>query len=237
MMSDESDYALGGIVTTQTSTGPATRRAGPPPDLPGPPARRLRRPGVRDPRLLVGVVLVAASAALGSWAVGRAGRTVPVYAVASTLVPGDPVAAADLLVRDVRIDDPGPYLLADADLPADLVVLRPVGAGELLPRAAVGPAGDQEWRPIALTPRAALPSTVGPGSLVDLWLVPEDEGDPSELAAALVVAEVDRPTGAFAATTVPTLHVLVPQDLLPEVLAGLAGPGTVEVVAVPGGTA
>ena len=217
-----------------------TGRAGTAGDLPGPEARRLRRPGLRDPRLLTGIVLVALSAALGSWAVARAGRTVPVYATAVTLVAGDQVPADALLVRQVRLEDPGPYLLVEDGPPADLVVLRTVGAGELVPRDAVGTAADQEWRPVAITPRAALPTTVGPGSLVDLWLVPDPKetvGEPVELAAGLVVAEAVRPTGAFAATDAPTLHVLVPRTLLPTVLTALAGPGSVEVVAVPGGGA
>src|SRR3954452_20167145 len=57
-------------------------------DLPAPVAARLRRPGWRDPRLLVGVVMVAASVALGSWAVQSAQTTVPVYVARDALVPG-----------------------------------------------------------------------------------------------------------------------------------------------------
>lgn len=214
-----------------------TGRAGTAPDIPGPEARRLRRPGLRDPRLLTGVVIVALSAALGSWVVARAGQTVPVYAAATTLVAGDEVPADALLVRHVRLEDPAPYLLVEDGPPQDLVVLRTVGAGELVPRAAVGTAADQEWRPVAITPGTALPAAVGPGSLVDLWLVPDPDDSgaaPVELAAGLVVAEAVRPAGAFAASDAPTLHVLVPRPLLPTVLTALAGPGSVEVVAVPG---
>lgn len=227
----------GGTAMTGTTSGATGSTAAPPPtpDLPGPPARRLRRPGLKDPRLLVGVVLVAASAALGSWAVARAGQTVPVYVTAATLVPGDRLGPGDLLVRHVQLDDLTAYLPADVPPAEDLVVLRTVGAGEIVPRAAVGPAADQEWRPVALTPRATLPAAVGPGSLVDLWLVPDDGSTPRELAAGLVVSEIDRPTGAFAAGSV-TLHVLVPRPLLADVLTALAGSGSVEVVAVPGGS-
>lgn len=212
-------------------------RAAPTPEFPGPEARRIRRPGWRDPRLLTGVVMIALSTALGSWAVARAGHTVPVYAAASTLVAGDELPVDTLLVRHVRLEDPAPYLLVEDGPPPELVVLRTVGAGELVPRSAVGDSADQEWRPVAITPGTALPTTVGPGSLVDLWLVPDPDdaaAAPTELAAGLVVAEAVRPTGAFAASEAPTLHVLVPRALLPTVLTALAGPGSVEVVAVPG---
>ncbi|MBN9374777.1 MAG: hypothetical protein J0I40_05175, partial [Cellulomonas sp.] len=53
-------------------------------DLPAPVAQRLRRPGWRDPRLLTGLALVAASVALGSWALRAAERTVPVFVVRET---------------------------------------------------------------------------------------------------------------------------------------------------------
>ncbi|WP_418605469.1 hypothetical protein [Georgenia sp. SUBG003] len=52
-----------------------------------PQARRMRRPTWRDPRLGVGVVLVAASVALGTWAVRDAAATVEVYAARDALTP------------------------------------------------------------------------------------------------------------------------------------------------------
>ena len=58
---------------------------------------------------------------------------------------GDTVTADDLVVRRVRFDDRADldhYFRADAALPADLQLRRGVGAGELLPAHAVGPAGD-----------------------------------------------------------------------------------------------
>ena len=46
-------------------------------DLPVPTAARLKRPGWRDARLVVGVVLVLASVVLGSWVVARLDDRVP----------------------------------------------------------------------------------------------------------------------------------------------------------------
>ncbi|HWS59032.1 MAG TPA: hypothetical protein VN257_10865 [Actinotalea sp.] len=208
-----------------------------------PAAVRLRRPGWRDPRLLLGLVLVASSVALGSWLVGSAGRTVPVYAAADPLVAGDPVDPARLAVREVRIaDTDGVYLRADEALPPDLVVVRTVGSGELVPLAATATRSELDVRPVAITPRQALSRAVVPGASVDLWFVPTpDQGsdsaaEPRQLAAALAVAEVAEPTGAFAVGSGQTVHVLVPVTDLPAVLAALAADGTVEVVPVPGGS-
>jgi len=212
-------------------------------DLPAERAARLRRPGWRDPRLLVGLALVAASVALGSWVVRTAQDTVAVYVVRQTTVPGDRLVSSDLSVAHVRLGEVGldGYLPADEPLPDEAVALRVVEAGELLPRSAVGSAADLALRPVAVPVRGVPSEAVRPGALVDLWFtaasgIGDDATapDPAQLAAGLTVAEVARPQGALASTGTTTVQVLVPVDDLPDVLAALAADGTVDVVAVPG---
>lgn len=206
----------------------------------GPSALRLRRPGLRDPRLLLGLALVAVAVLTSTSLVARAGHTVPVYVVTRDLVRGDVVDASVLAVRDVRLPGDGEaYLRADAELPAGLVVIREVGAGELLPRAAVAESAQLSVRPVAVTPTTVLPTGVAAGSLVDLWLVPDGGADasgdgPRELATGLTVAEVSQPAGGFQIGSGVTVHVLVPVDDLAGVLAALAGDGSVEIVPVAG---
>ena len=89
--------------------------------LPAPMAPRLRRPTWRDPRLAFGVLLVAGSVALGTWAVADAGRTVAVYAAATTLTPGDAISPQDLVAVDVRLEDVDLYYPVVADPPQGLV--------------------------------------------------------------------------------------------------------------------
>ncbi|WP_315097579.1 SAF domain-containing protein [uncultured Cellulomonas sp.] len=211
-------------------------------DLPTPVAGRLRRPGWRDPRLLAGLAMVAASVLLGSWAVRTAQATVPVYVTRAAMVPGDRITAEDLAVVDVRLGTVNldHYLRADAPLAADEVVVRAVGRGELVPASAVGSAEDLDLRPVSVTLERAPSGDVVPGALVDLWFTPpapDDDGattDPRELAAGLTVAEVTTSSGAFSASGGGAVHVLVPSALLPDVLTALAADGTVDVVPVLG---
>ncbi|HEY3436154.1 MAG TPA: hypothetical protein VGK35_00585 [Actinotalea sp.] len=211
---------------------------------PSPPALRLRRPGWRDPRLLVGVLLVAASVSLGSWLMTAAGHTTQVYAADGPLVPGEVVDPAHLVVQDVRLPGTaGAYLTPD-DLAEDLVAVRTVGDGELVPVSALARADAVGVRPVAVTPDGALSSGVVEGSLVDLWFVadPVDQGgratagDPAPrlLSSGLTVAEVVEPDGAFSVGSRATVQVLVPTTDLPGVLQALADDGSVQVVAVPG---
>lgn len=204
-----------------------------------PPAVRLRRPGWRDPRLLGGLVLVALSVALGAFAVGAAGRTVPVLATTSALVPGDVVDLDALVVREVRLAEAADlYLRADRPAERDLVAVRTVGPGEIVPLAAIAPATALDVRSVPVTTRAELSEQVVPGASVDLWFVPDATGDapgePRPLATGLTVAEVSEPGGAFSVNGATTVHVLIAADLLPEVLGALAGDGSVEVVPVAG---
>ena len=211
------------------------------PGAPGPAAVRWHRPGWRDPRLLVGLVLVAASVALGAWAVGTAGRTVSVLAAGEPLEVGEALGDRQLVVREVRLADAGElYLAAGTDLSDDLVVTRPVGVGELVPAGAVTAARDLGLREVAVDAPGPLASTVVEGALVDLWFVPDASTErpvpvPEELATGLEVAEVSLPAGALAVGTGATVHVRVPVAALPAVLAALATDGSIQVVSVPTG--
>ena len=207
-----------------------------------PPAARLRRPGWRDPRLLAGLVLVAGSVALGSGLVAAAADSVPVYVAVEPLVTGDALDPAVLAVREVRLAESlAQYLRADRDLPDHPVVVRTVGAGELVPVSAVASSPDTGVRPVAISPSGPLPSGVVKGSTVDLWFVPERgqgteaSGAPSQLAVRLTVSEVSAASGGgFSVGSSSTVHVLVPARDLAGVLAARAAAGSVEVVHVPG---
>lgn len=216
-------------------------------ELPSPVAARLRRPSWRDPRLLAGIALVAGSVALGSWVVSSAQPTMPVYVARGALTPGEPLGPDTVMVQQVRLPaaEAERYVVADGPLDRDLVALRVVGDGELVPRSAVGDAADLDVRPVAVVVADAQPQGLDAGSQVDLWFVPpadtadtDDRGDdaaaPRPLAEALTVAEVDRPEGGFTVGAATTVHVLVPSQDLADVLAATTSDGTVSLVLVPG---
>lgn len=211
-------------------------------DLPAPVASRLRRPGWRDPRLLAGIAMVAASVLLGSWVVRTAQATVPVYVARAALVPGDRLDASTLAVVDVRLGTVGAhrYLSADEPLP-DAVVVRVVGRGELVPASAVGDAATLDARPVSVTLEHAPSKDVTSGAQVDLWFTPTPAAGadaaparPRQLATNLVVAEVAAQDGAFRVAGATQVQVLVPSGELADVLEATAADGTIDVVPVPG---
>ena len=142
---------------------------------PTPLATRATTPGWRDPRLWVGVLIVAVSVVAGARLLSAADDTVPVWSVATDMGAGDEVRADDLVAVRVRFADAsdlGGYFTADDELPADLVLTRGVGAGELLPRAAVGSAADSDTLQVPVAVDAEqVPGSVRAGSVVDVYLV------------------------------------------------------------------
>jgi hypothetical protein len=207
--------------------------------LPAPSAPRLRRPTWRDPRLVVGLLLVASSVALGAWVVSGADRTVPGYAAAATLTPGEQVGPDSLRVVDVNLgDQQDAYLRADAGPPEGRVALRVVEEGELVASAALGDAGSVDVRSVAVPVASGLSERIRPGASVDLWFVPASGGDPdpgpdpAPVVEGVVVEQVDVAESGLVVSDQGTLHVLVPDGDLPGVLSALGADGTVAVVPV-----
>jgi hypothetical protein len=207
-------------------------------ETPTPPALRLRRPGWRDPRLWVGAAIVATSVVAGARLMASADDTVPVWVASSDLAPGTPVTAADLERHRVRFADGGDlddYFRGTDAAPGGLLT-RSVGAGELLPRAAVGPAegtGTVQV-PLAVDPEQVPPS-VGAGSVVDVYLVAGDGartvGAGPALEAAAVVDAPD-PQGSLVVSGQRQLVLAVADDDARRFLGllGSAGRATVTVV-------
>ena len=167
------------------------------------PAQRVRRPGWRDPRLWIGVVLVAGSVVAGARLLAAADDTVQVWAAASDLGAGTRLTEEDLVAVRVRFadeDTAAGYYRVDDELSGDLQLVHGLGAGDLVPRAALGSATDTGLVevPIAVDPEQVPPS-VEAGAVVDVYVVaapdPEDAAAPAPAdgPALAEVTVVDAP--------------------------------------------
>lgn len=197
-------------------------------------ARRMRRPSWRDPRLGVGLVLVATSVAVGSWAVGSANATVPVYAADRALTPGVVLEDAVILV-DVSPGIAGAYLGAGADLSA--TVDRVVLPGELVPVSAVVAEEAVALRAVVVPAGAPLPDGVGPGTRVDVWFNPDPPSGanapavPAHVVAGdVLVQSVSEAESMFGGAGYGSVQVLVGEDVLPAVLQAMSSDGSLVIV-------
>ena len=205
-------------------------------------AARVSAPGWRDPRLWVGVLLVAVSVVAGARLFSAADDSVAVWAAAGDLAAGAALETEDLVVTRVHFADRGDlsgYFTVDDELPADPAMVRGVGAGELVPRAAVGGAASDDLLevPVAVDPEQ-VPASVGPGSVVDIYLVSSAPARPGRAPAAprpalAGVRVVDAPPLAegFSATGRRQL-VLAVEDAEASRFFGLLGAGDSPVITV-----
>lgn len=195
-------------------------------------ARRLARPSWRDPRLGVGIILVAVAVALGVTVVGGANRTTPVYAAAHALTPGESLDGAVVEI-DVAPAVADRYLAAGSDL--DGVVDRVIGEGELIPASAVVASADENLRSVVVPVGTALPPGVAAGTRVDVWLAPSQSVTTSDVPPALivenvVVEEVLAEDSSFVASGFGSVALLVPTDSLGGLLSAMGADGDIVVV-------
>jgi hypothetical protein len=146
-------------------------------DVTAPRATRSRRPGWRNPRLLLGLLLVAGSVVLGARLLAAADDTVAVWAVGRDLPAGAALDQVDLQREQIRFPDTETadrYLAAGDELPADASLNRPISAGELLPRAAFAEKSGADLVEVPISVLSDdLPATVTQGSVVDVWVAPK----------------------------------------------------------------
>jgi len=166
-----------------------------------PPAARAGRPGWRDPRLWIGVALVAASVLVGARLLGGADRTIEVWAASGDLAAGQPVSQDDLVARRVHFADEGEadrYLRVGDDLPDDATLARAVGAGELVPSAVFGTAEAGLLEVPIWAPAETIAPNVEAGSVVDVWVTPADrDGDAVLVLDDVVVVALPRSEESF----------------------------------------
>lgn len=210
-----------------------------------PPAARAVRKGWRDVRLWLGLALVALSVVGGARLFAARDDTVAVWRATADLQPGLPVDPASLTRVRVHFDsdaDADRYLLAEDGDPAGQVV-RAVGAGELVPVAAVDAQAHEALTTVSMElPSAQVPGHVAPGSRVDLWVRPDTAGgvDPPlnrgtgrahRLLDDVLVLEAPRPDALAGMTTTRQIVVGVaagtPDDDLQELMEAI---GTTRVM-------
>jgi len=199
----------------------------------------------RDPRLAVGVVLVAGSVVLGARVLATADDTTSVWTLRDDLAAGATLDPGLVEVADVRLaaaDDAGLYLSATQPLPDGLVLLRDTPAGELLARSGLERAADRQGFELPLPVLdGALPPDLGAGDRVDVWVAPEpaqsEQGSAAEqvLAGASVLG-VERSVGSLAGGSGAVVLVALDESdaaALPDTLA-VIGRGSVVLVRIAG---
>lgn len=203
--------------------------------------QRLEHRPWRDPRLIVGALLVLVSTTLGAAAVAAAGSSTGYWSVRSDVRAGDAVTRADLVPAEAHVpDDSARHLVAvDEPLPArldQLVWSRDVEEGARVTKASIRPAGAQKVTelPLAVVSGAA-PADLRRGDRVDVWVGPgpgDDAGQEAERVLGGVRVVSSGGGGAIEGAPSRTVVVDVPDDELTGSVVSTVAAGHVTMVRV-----
>lgn len=200
---------------------------------------RLSKPSWKDPRLLVGILLVLASVATVVTLVGNADKTVPMYVAKDALVVGQPITEDSFDIVQVRLGEvDSKYLSPGTDFPAHVVAVRMVPEGELVSRSSIGGTDALNRKPAPVTVTEPLPKEVVVGSYVDVWVaLPDDRNgfkEPNLMLPGAEVAAFNSSLSGLGAGKSTQLMVLVTDEQMPKFLGAIANKAKVSVVWNPG---
>jgi hypothetical protein len=206
------------------------------------PAQRLRKPSWRDPKLVIGLLLLFGSLALGARVVAQADNTRPVFAARAVMPTGTPLTADLLQVVRLRLTGTSaPYLDARKPLPQGMVVLRTIGAGELVPLGSLAAADQLLERPVTIPLDGPVPTGLSAGGRVDVWAAGKRRDavgggydDPQRIAEMVEVFDLSDSNSALTSDRSGSVDVLLPAETLPSVLAAMANDARITVLPVLG---
>lgn len=201
-------------------------------------APRLKKPSWKDPRLLLGIMLVLASTAGVVALVGAADETTEVFAVDKPIPLGTLVTEEDFAVVPVRLGEVSEaYLPAAEGIPENAVASSLLRKGELLSRTDLGKADELERKPVGLRIEDPLPADTGAGSRVDVWVSLPDERngfkEPKQILTGAEISELTVDESVLGASRAMRILVLVEDDDLPPLLSAQSNGAKISVVLNP----
>lgn len=209
-----------------STTTERPRRVEPAPEAPAKQSRferRLRGVGRRvDPRLIVGLILVAVSVIGTVGLVTASDRTVAVYALRADLGRGQSVSADDLVESEVALGSLTRGYLRVGSLPkGDLVLTRALRAGELVPRSAIEPMTATTTASVVLQVSGPIADGILPGAFVQIWALassPTAEEGATVLAGEAEVRRLLESDGLLSSNGDVAVEVILSRDAVPGVL-------------------
>jgi hypothetical protein len=201
---------------------------------------RLKKPSWKDPRLVVGILLVLASMAGVISLLGAADQTMEAYAAREPIAVGEQLTEDKLHRVKVRLGDlEQRYLTPETGLTEGLVAVQRIGKDQLVPRDSLGEPDLLDRKPVAVTIDEVLPGQAVAGSRVDVWVALPDArngfSQPTLLLPGAEIAQITPGSTALGSARSTVVLVLVSDSHMPQLLGAQANKAKISVVWNPGG--
>ncbi|HEY8700401.1 MAG TPA: hypothetical protein VIM08_05465 [Arthrobacter sp.] len=205
-------------------------------------AARLKRPSWKDPRLLIGVLLVLASVVGVTSLVGGADHTTEIYAAKDAIAVGEKLTPDNVVRAKVRLGETEQhYVTVESGLPEGMVAVQRIGKNQLVPRESLGKVDALNRKPVAVAIEESLPPQAVAGTRVDVWVALPDArngfSEPKLLLPGAEIAQVTSGSTTLGSSRDTLVMVLVADSQMPALLGAQANQAKISVVWNPGGGA
>lgn len=189
---------------------------------------RFQRPGLRDPRLLIGLLLIALSIIAVVSVVRIGNKTEPYYVATRDISVGEEITNNDLAPVDVRLAEAsGLYLTEEQGLEDKTVATARIAQGQLVPTAAISTENTDGRRIATISVDSSYASMLSSGKHVDVWIATKTEGstntyhDPEVIMEAAEVSKISSEESLIGGTGKSAVQVLVSDDALAKILKAI----------------
>lgn len=190
----------------------------------------------KDPRLVVGVILLLISIIACTQLIAAARAGIPVYQTTRPIAQGETLGPGNIRIVDVRPESEA-YVPA-GEMPSDARTLVNLGPGELIARSAVTTQAKDDQRTIVVSVSDGLPDSVAPGTRLELWFVPtaqigsQDKQPPKLITGKATLVKVLGESGILAGQGASRIEVRLNVDDISGILESAHGNGTLSAVPV-----
>lgn len=187
-------------------------------------SERLQKPGWKDPKLLLGLLLILASIVAVVGIVKVTNQTEEFFVAKHEVAVGDIVTAEDFAVKKVRLGEANHlYLSADAQIPEHAVSHQHMLSGQLIETNALNEQKKDGRREVTVTLDSTVASTLKSGDLVDVWVShKEDNGtkysEPKSVMNGAEINKISTEESMIGSTGKSAVQLLVSENSLTDVL-------------------
>lgn len=198
--------------------------------------QRMQKPGLRDPKLLIGLLLIAVSISAVVGIIHVTNKTTTYYVAARDLTVGEQLTAEDIKPVEVNLADSAAHYLDSADIPADQsLIVDNIRAGQLISRTSLAALDPQGRRESSILLESGLAKNFTPGQRVDIWVSKHAETgngykDPQLIATGAEIASITAEESMIGGTGKSTVQLLLSEQALPNLLAAVNNEDKINLV-------
>lgn len=175
--------------------------------------------------LVISLALLISAMIATLWYLDSSKVTESFLITKADLASGSPLLQQQLQVAEVSLFGSAQRYLKPEQLAEGSYLIRPVAAGELIPRSAVTTQTLDDWSNLVITPGVTLSNQIRPGSNVTLWASPQLDyrafGEPVILALDVEVVRIGVAQGNFSGSS-PEVELRLPVESIQAVLQSIA---------------